>query len=142
VNNRDSKRYDALRELGCIAGIIAGVPCYGAKVDIHHLVDRGYRRLSGGNQATIPLCRWHHVGEPPIDYTVGYMHAVSGPSMYWHSKEFTATYGSQRTLLARVNEMLSGAKGGIEGAPSPHDTATCPLADCPDCESERGEKHD
>jgi hypothetical protein len=31
MNNRDQKRYDALRELGCIAGIIAGVPCYGAE---------------------------------------------------------------------------------------------------------------
>jgi hypothetical protein len=55
--------------------------------------------------------------------------------------KWTDKHGIERCdCEAMVNEMLSGAKGGIEGPASPHDTATCPLADCPDCESERGAK--
>jgi hypothetical protein len=111
MNSRDSKRYDALRELGCIAcrqestAIGTLLP-----VEVHHLVDKGYRKHSGGNQATIPLCHWHHRGEPIMNHSVTWMRGMFGPSMFHESKEFARIYGSQRTLLARVNEMLSGRK--------------------------------
>jgi hypothetical protein len=105
VSSRDLKRYEALREIGCVACHMEGqnncvVP------EIHHLVDKGYRKHSGGNQATIPLCAWHHRGEPPIDFTVRFMRARYGPSMRLESREFAKVYGTQRELLARVNEML------------------------------------
>lgn len=102
--SRDEKRYAALRELGCIA-------CWDTVrrhivPEVHHLVDKGYRRHSGGNQATIPLCAWHHRGEPEMDVSMGYMRAMRGPSMLHEAKEFARTYGSQRELLARVNSQL------------------------------------
>src|ERR1017187_653227 len=56
--SRDLKRYEALRAIGCIACSINGFSAGNA--EIHHLVDKGYRKHSGGNQATIPLCPWHH----------------------------------------------------------------------------------
>jgi hypothetical protein len=101
----DVKRYEALRSLGCIACWISGfnsvVP------EIHHLVDKGYRKHSGGNQASIPLCSWHHRGEPRFDRTATYMRSWLGPSMRLESKEFARVYGSQRELLAKVNEMVN-----------------------------------
>lgn len=102
--SRDQRRYDALRNLGCIACHLDGY--LGVPPDMHHLVDKGYRKHSGGNQATLPLCPWHHRGEPPTDFTVAYMHSTRGPSMHWHGKEFTHRYGSQRALLALVNEKI------------------------------------
>lgn len=103
--NRDLKRYNALRELGCIACSINGFWAGGAEV--HHLVDKGYRKHSGGNQATIPLCSWHHRGEPWTDFPVSYMRERFGPSMFHESKAFAEEFGSQRELLAKVNELLA-----------------------------------
>jgi hypothetical protein len=45
------------------------------------------------------------------------------------------------TCCDKCQEAALIARSALNGT-SPHDTATCPLADCPDCESERGEKHD
>lgn len=106
TGSRDLKRYDALREMGCVAcrserGLVGILPA-----EVHHLVDKGYRKHSGGNQATIPLCHWHHRGEPIIDHSVTWMRNMFGPSMRLESKEFAKVYGTQRELLARVNEML------------------------------------
>ena len=105
IGSRDLKRYEALRTLGCIACLIGGTPSC-AKVEIHHLVDKGYRKHSGGNQATIPLCEWHHRGQPDITVGARWMRERCGPSMYLESKEFARVYGTQRELLAKVNEML------------------------------------
>lgn len=106
--SRDDQRCDALREIGCIACLDSlGVH---VAAEIHHLVDKGYRKHSGGNTATIPLCAWHHRGEPLMDTSTGYMRAMRGPSMYFEAREFTRIYGTQRELLAKVNEMLSGEK--------------------------------
>lgn len=103
---RDEKRYAALREIGCIVCRLKGysIPC--GMPEMHHLVDKGYRKHSGGNLATIPLGIWHHRGEPRIDYTATEMRQIWGPSMKRESKEFARLYGSQRELLAKVNELL------------------------------------
>lgn len=63
--------------------------------------------------ATIPLGEWHHQGYPKYDLTVTYMRAMWGPSMALESKEFARVYGSQRELLAKVNEMLRTGNRGI-----------------------------
>lgn len=107
VGSRDLKRYNALREMGCIAcqherGLVGVLPA-----EVHHLVDKGYRKHSGGNQATIPLCHWHHRGEPIMDHSVTWMRGMFGPSMRLESREFAKVYGTQRELLARVNDLLS-----------------------------------
>lgn len=103
------RRFVALRELGCIAcsinGFWAGAP------EIHHLVDKGYRKHSGGDEATLPLCAWHHRGEPWIDFPVSYMRERFGPSMALEAKLFAQEFGAQRELLAKVNEMLSEGNG-------------------------------
>ena len=104
--NRDQRRYEAMREIGCLACWIDGykTPC--GTVEMHHIVDKGYRKHSGGNQATIPLGKWHHRGEPLMDRTVTYMRHMYGPSMALEKRAFNEHYGSQRELLAKVNELL------------------------------------
>lgn len=106
TGSRDLKRYDALREIGCVCCLIEGhrEPC--GPVEIHHLVDKGTRAHSGGNQSTIPLGKYHHQGTPFMDRTVTYMRNRFGPSKRLEGREFTKVYGTDRQLLARVNEML------------------------------------
>jgi hypothetical protein len=111
AKTRDLRRYEGLREIGCLACLIDGLPMPCGPVEVHHLVDNGYRRLSGGNQATIPLGAYHHRGQPLIDKDIRYMRERFGPSMALERREFDKVYGSQRDLLARVNEMLRSGTG-------------------------------
>ncbi|HXN96007.1 MAG TPA: Ref family recombination enhancement nuclease [Candidatus Acidoferrales bacterium] len=108
MSSRDLKRYEALRELGCIACHHERGAAHILPAEVHHLVDKGYRKHSGGNQATIPLCHWHHRGEPIMNHSVTWMRGMFGPSMFHESKEFARVYGSQRELLAKVNELIKG----------------------------------
>lgn len=109
---RDQRRYERLHVIGCIACVLGGHLACG-KVEMHHLVDKGYRKHSGGNQATIPLGAWHHRGEPFMNTTGSQMRMKFGPSMFHEAKEFARVFGTQRELLARINEMLSEGKRGI-----------------------------
>ncbi len=45
-----------------------------------------------------------------MDRTVTWMRNRYGPSLALESKAFAERYGSQRELLAKVNEMLSEGK--------------------------------
>lgn len=116
TSKADQRRYDKLHEIGCIACRIAKNPTPCGVLEIHHLVDNGYRALSGGNQATLPLARWHHRGVPLDDTTNKSMREIYGPSMFHESKRFRATYGSQRELLAMVNALI--LEPLLEGVPS------------------------
>jgi hypothetical protein len=109
-------RLDALHAMPCIAcakeGEFAskrgelrlGQP---GKTEIHHLVDKGYRIHSGGHDATLNLCRWHHRGICIEYVTAREMKELHGPSLALHKREFVALYGSERKLLAEVDEQLS-----------------------------------
>jgi hypothetical protein len=100
----NAKRRQILIEHGCIACVINGF--FAGPAEVHHIVDKGYRRLSGGDEATLPLCAWHHRGEPWIDFPVSYMRERFGPSMKLESKAFTEEFGTQRKLLAKVNDTI------------------------------------
>lgn len=104
TSKADLKRYMALQEIGCVACLINGHP--GTPGDVHHLVDKGTRKLSGGNKSTFVLCVWHHRGEPLFGHSVSYMQSVYGPSMALQSKHFAVVFGNQRDLLARTNAVI------------------------------------
>lgn len=77
-----------------------------SRTEAHHLVDKGTRALSGGHDATIPLCGWHHRGEC-VEYMSGReMKLVYGPSLKLHKREFIARYGTEREQLAVTDERL------------------------------------
>jgi len=95
-------RFDALKEMGCIC-------CWNYRgvhqpAEIHHLVDKGYRKHSGGHDATLPLCVWHHRGEH--EHGVSHAIQVYGPSLARNKREFIRVFGTERQLLETVNAML------------------------------------
>ena len=100
MTKADRARLDMLHRMPCIA-------CGYAISTAHHIVDKGYRKHSGGHQATIPLCRWCHLGEPRwAAVTIGEMSRTVGPSLAFNKRAFVQRYGTERELLAKVNEMI------------------------------------
>lgn len=76
------------------------------RTEAHHLVDKGTRKLSGGHDATIPMCGWHHRGDLIEYMSSREMHLVYGPSFARNKREFIACYGTERELLAETDERL------------------------------------
>lgn len=74
--------------------------------EAHHLVDKGTRKHSGGHDATLPLCRWHHRGELVYPLSGREMRQLYGPSLELSKKVFIALYGSERDLLAIIDVRL------------------------------------
>lgn len=77
--------------------------------EAHHLVDKGDRAKSGGHQATVPLCSWHHRGEPKFDMRPSEMRFEYGPSLELDKPAFVKRYGTERELLAEINEKVVAA---------------------------------
>jgi hypothetical protein len=110
----DKQRLEAIHNLPCIAceiedelrGRYIEQP---NKTTAHHIVDKGYRRLSGGHKSTLPLCEWHHMGYRLLTHDFVDMSAKWGPSMEHEKKKFIARYGTERQLLVRVNTKLEAA---------------------------------
>jgi hypothetical protein len=98
-------RLDRIHAMSCLAcekeHVIQPLP-----TEAHHLVDKGTRKHSGGHDATIPLCRWHHRGVVVEYMSSREMHLVYGPSFACRKKEFIACYGTERELLALTDERL------------------------------------
>jgi hypothetical protein len=100
-------RFQALKELGCIC-------CWNycgfrMRTEIHHIVDKGYRKHSGGHDATIPLCVWHHRGVYDAGIREPDITAALGPSLALDKREFIRVFGTERQLLETVNAMLERA---------------------------------
>lgn len=107
-------RLDAIHELPCCACRLEGVS-QPSPTEAHHLVDKGYRVHSGGHDATIPLCGWHHRGDvrgcqvlcnPP---TMVNAEKAYGPSLALRKKAFIAKYKTERALLEQTDSELGSA---------------------------------
>jgi hypothetical protein len=101
----DQKRLDIIHRLPCLACVQEG-EIQPNRTEAHHIVDNGYRAHSGGHQATIPLCGWHHRGEPKMPQSKTEMGFIYGPSLATSKRFFVLRYGTERELLAHVNAML------------------------------------
>lgn len=98
-------RLEALASMPCKACQIEEVP-QPSRTEIHHIVDKGYRKHSGGHDATLPLCGWHHRGEPKQGFSSVLMRGYYGPSLALHKRDFVGHYGTERELLEAVNAEL------------------------------------
>lgn len=109
----DRERLDAIHRMACICCVKNLNMLIIYPTEAHHIVDKGYREHSGGHQATLPLCRWHHRAEPFMDITKKQMLETYGPSLEYQGKKggFVERYGTQRGLLAEVNAILEQANG-------------------------------
>jgi hypothetical protein len=101
ITAADRARFEAIRDLGCIACSIEQIP-QPNQTEIHHLLSGGRRR---GHAYSIPLCAWHHRGETSPGIKPSAMTACHGPSLRLASRDFHETYGSDDKLLAQVNEL-------------------------------------
>jgi hypothetical protein len=70
---------------------------------IHHLTKSG-RTIS--QDATVCLCRWHHLGEVTGYITSSLAKIGFGPSLAKGSKPFHARYGDNAALLEYQNKLL------------------------------------
>lgn len=110
ISKADQARLDAIHDMPCVC-------CLSMKVEqpnpteANHIVDKGYRRLSGGHQATNALCGWHHRAVTTMGYSQHEMLVIWGPSMkYQEGKgEFERCFGTQRELLDKTNEFLNNS---------------------------------
>jgi hypothetical protein len=101
---KDQRRFMRLQDIGCICCLKEGflhVP-----VDVHHIVDKGYREHSGGHRSTLPLCPWHHRGVPPSGLSEDTALFAAGPSLALHKRRWIETYGTERELLAEVDRRI------------------------------------
>jgi hypothetical protein len=92
----EKERFRKLVDIGCICCRILGVY---SQPEIHHILSGG-RRM--GHMFTIPLCPTHHRGV--VAFPRGSFDP--GPSLADGSKPFHARFGTQKELLAKVNELI------------------------------------
>jgi len=91
MNKADKLRYQALIELGCIICKKEGKY---TPPQIHHINGR----TGNGNQETIPLCYYHHMGDNDDEaYT----------SRHPFKARFIARYGNEQDLLDEVNKLIN-----------------------------------
>jgi len=72
------------------------------RTEAHHIVDKGYRKHSGGDESRLPLCAWHHRGLCLDGKTTSEMLFEYGPSLRLNKRRFIETYATERELLARL----------------------------------------
>lgn len=115
MQRRDRARLDAIHAMPCIAcemeaqwSVKRGETSMAQplRTEAHHVVDKGYREHSGGDMATLPLCGWHHRGEPAYPLRPSEMLFLHGPSLMLHKRRFVTTYGTERNLLEEVDNRL------------------------------------
>lgn len=109
ANTTQKRRWDVMRELGCIACRANHAPMWrcSMNVEMHHLLSGG-RRI--GHEATIALCHWHHQAKRFPSTTSGYSQQAMlyGPSLEREPRRFHEMYGSDESLLATQNELIEG----------------------------------
>lgn len=93
----------AVKSLPCVACAIHCMPSF-SPVEVHHLLSGNKRR---GHLFVIPLCAWHHRGEPLDGMSVTAMADACGPSLARSSKRFRARYGNDDELLSMVADALA-----------------------------------
>lgn len=107
------RRFVRIYEIGCIACYRRG---WFNECQVHHQnLDEhaGQQRL--GDEFTIGLCPWHHVGEPIGGLTAFECGRLLGPSMKHQPLKFRETFGSDQDLLRLQNERIEEAESAVVG---------------------------
>ena len=82
MKKEDKKRFDNLRELGCVA-------CGANNVVIHHIRKHTGLSLRPDHQDTIPLCPKHH--------------NMGNESIHLNKRLFEDKFGTEKQLLIKTN---------------------------------------
>lgn len=97
----NAERFRRLYEMGCCCCLwnVENYRVTFSPTQVHHISHKGHKQ-------TIPLCPWHHQGQPVYPYGQEQTKRFLGPSLRLHKKEFVETYGKESQLLERVNKHL------------------------------------
>lgn len=109
-----SRRCLRIYQIGCL-------PCRQRRryspCQVHHLNEDGKAGAKRrGDEFTIGLCPWHHVGEPVAGLSADECRRVIGPSLKHESSEFREEFGSDDVLLAKQNALIAQAERAVVGA--------------------------
>ncbi len=102
ITKADREHFSRLKCMRCVCCQIECV-LQPNPTTAHHLLSGGRRR---GHRQSIPLCEWHHQAVRVPDMSVPAMTANFGPSLANGSKPFHARYGTDDSLLEKVNALL------------------------------------
>jgi hypothetical protein len=119
MNSRErTKRFRLLKQMGCIACLIEGVPVPCGWPEIHH---QNLGGLAGhkrrGDEFTVPLGPWHHQGHVRYGETEMANLANFGPSLKRHSRHFREKYGNDDDLRAQVDQRIAEMDMAMEWQP-------------------------
>lgn len=93
-------RFDAIRDSGCIACRMLGLPWMPCHV--HHLTVGGrHGQKRRGHDYTIGLCPYHHVGEDAHRWAL-----ELGPSYAREPRAFRERFGDDEALLAYQERLI------------------------------------
>lgn len=107
MNDRDrDERFTLIRICGCVACHLFDVPGV-VPPQIHHLNfgdHHGGKRL--GDEYTVGLCPWHHVGQPMENLWPGKCRTLMGPSWARAPNAFREAFGTGAELLEFQNALI------------------------------------
>ena len=117
INHEHRRRFDVLRELGCVVSTVF-FQQPGTPGQVHHLLSGG-RRI--GHEATICLHPWYHQGEPPFVKRFGRLVQLRadeatqcyGPSLALDRPAFEARFGTEHELLEMQNALIAAYRRAI-----------------------------
>ena len=96
-----------VKRLPCIACELFGVYRQPFPTEAHHLnLDGKAGQKRRGDEFSIPLCQWHHVGKLTPGVALVAMTALYGPSLARQSKRFREVFGNDDHLLSITDENL------------------------------------
>lgn len=105
-----SARSLKVKSLPCIACKLYGVYYQPFPTQEHHLnFDGKAGQKRRGDEFSIPLCEWHHVGRTDNRFSQKAATALYGPSLKLQSRAFRTAFGSDDELLERTNTLLERA---------------------------------
>lgn len=108
-----SRRCRRIYQIGCLA---CRMRRRYSQCQVHHLNEDGKAGAPRrGDEFTIGLCPWHHVGEPIGGLSRSECRRIVGPSLKLESREFREEFGTDDELLAEQNILISRAERNVVG---------------------------
>lgn len=108
------RRCQRIYQIGCLACRRRG---WESMCQVHHLNLGGHAgQVRRGDEFTIGLCPWHHVGEPINGMPANTCRWLVGPSLKLQPRAFRNEFGSDDDLLAEQNKLIATAELQVVGA--------------------------
>lgn len=102
------RRCQRIYQLGCL-------PCrkrgWFSECQVHHLnLDEKAGQVRLGDEHSLGLCPWHHVGEPLGTMTAQQCRRCLGPSLKHEPVRFRQVFGHDDVLLEEQNKLIEQAE--------------------------------